>query len=279
MTKESLLGLAQALVAALEGSPGETLDKAKALVEMLDGSLPETDDQFWTLMTTDGAAEFVAAAAEQREVRYLELAIGDGNGSKVTPHEQMKSLVNEVYRVPISSITPDPQNPNFLILEGILPPAVGGWNVREVAAVGGKNGDVMMAVGSLPAAYKPMLSQGSTRDMRIRMVIHVGNASIVQLMVDPSVAVATAQTVVNALAAHVLQANPHPQYALLADLQTLLGSYALASDLVQHMLALDPHPQYAKVTDLVNYVTPEVMSVAIEGAKPNMAQMFFRSTL
>jgi phage-related tail fiber protein len=106
------------------------------------------------------------------------------------------------------------------------------------------------------------------------MIIQIGNASLVQLTVDPSVALATNQSIANAMSAHLLAVNPHPQYAKVVDL-------------VQHVMAADPHSQYAKLTDLgahsdavdphPQYMTALETDAAIRSGVPSMAEQFFFS--
>jgi len=230
---------------------------------------------YYTLLTMVGAAEFVNAQAAGLMVPFTHLAVGDGNGAPIVPAEGMKTLVREVHRVPISSITADVENPSWLVVEAVLPTSIGGWTIREVGLIGGASAK-LLAVGNFPDTYKPLLAEGSARDVVVRMIIQVGNASVVQLTVDPSVALATNQSIANAMAAHLLAVNPHPQYALVKDLAAhLLASdphaqYAKLTDLSQHALADDPHPQYISADELV---------AALAAAAPNMAEVYFRTTL
>lgn len=272
MTAQTTLSAAQALVSLLEGTPGAPLDAARALAGMLEVSpvaaLDAAAGQFYTLLTVSGAAEFIAAQASDGNLKvpFTHLALGDGNGLPVEPKESMTGLVNEVHRVPITSITQDPENPNYLILEAVVPTNEGGWTVREVSAVGGRAGGLHLAVGNFPDTYKPKLIQGSARDMRVRMIIQVGNAAVVSFAIDPSVAVATNQAIINAMNQHLLQVNPHPQYAMLADL-------------VAHLMAANPHPMYVLRADMTRYVQVDVMAAALAALAPNKADAHFRTTL
>ncbi|MCX7206544.1 MAG: phage tail protein [Proteobacteria bacterium] len=177
---------------------------------------------FYTLLTNIGAAEFINAQAGGSNVSFTHIALGDGNGAAVTPAESATALTHEVHRVPISSVTTDVNNPNWLVIEAVVLSAVGGWTVREIGLIGGQGGK-LLAFGNFPDTYKPVLAEGSARDMVVRMILQVGNASVVQLTVDPSVAVATNQSIVNAVANHEADPAAHPEYVKTADLDTLLG--------------------------------------------------------
>lgn len=229
---------------------------------------------YYTLLTVLGAAELVNAEVGGVTVPLTHLAIGDGNGNPVIPSESMTALVREVHRVPITSITADANNPSRLIIEAVIPATVGGWVVREVGLIGGAGaGNKLLAIGNFPASEKPMLAEGSGRDMALRMIISAGNASVVQLTIDPSVVVATNQAISNAVASHEIKADPHAgQYITtgqrgaangvaplgadnlvpLANLPPAIATDAeLAASLAAHVdPAGHPHLQYITQSDL-----------------------------
>jgi phage-related tail fiber protein len=232
---------------------------------------------YYTILTPVGIAELVNARAANVTVPITHMGIGDGGGAPVTPTETMLTMVREVYRVPISSITQHPTNPAWLVIEAVLPAAVGGFTVRETSLIGGVGaGGKTLALGNFPESYKPLLAENTTTDMIIKMIIQVSNSAVISLTVDPSVALATNQSISNAIAAHVQAVNPHPQYAMAADLaQHILAAnphpqYALAVELAQHILAANPHPQY---------VLAAAMTAAIAAVTPNPAEVHFRTTM
>ncbi len=154
--------------------------------------------EFYTLLTQTGAARLTNAQAFGTTVDLTELALGDADGVPALPVEIQTALVNEVWRGPITSITQDNDNPDWLVMEAVIPAAVGGWTVREIGLFDDQGN--LIAVGNFPETYKPNLTEGSSRDMQIRMIIQTGNAATVELTVDPSVVVATQQYVNNRLA-------------------------------------------------------------------------------
>lgn len=168
---------------------------------------------YYTLLTAIGAAELVNSQAFGNTVPITHLAVGDGNGNPVAPTEGMVGLVHQVHRVPVSSMTVDADNPNWLIIEAVLPSTVGGWTIREIGLLGGSGaGNKLLAVGNFPATYKPLVAEGAAKDLVIRMIIEVSSSAIVNLTVNSGVAVATTASVANAIAAHEAKADPHPQY-------------------------------------------------------------------
>ena len=124
-------------------------------------------------------------------VPWTHMAIGDGGGNPVVPKQEQTALVREVTRVPITSIAPDPNNPNWMVVEAVLPNNVGGWTVRETAIMGTPGGAQCIAVGNYPDTYKPVLAEGSVREMVLRMVVAVVGAGTVNLVIDPAVAIAS----------------------------------------------------------------------------------------
>lgn len=144
---------------------------------------------FFMLITATGKAKLAAATAGGAPVALTQMALGDGGGAAVTPVENRAALVGEVNRGPLNSLSTDPLNPNWLIAERIIPPEVGGWTVREIGLFDSA-GD-LFAYGNFPESYKPVLAEGSGKELIVRAIAEVGNASAVTLQIDPSVVMAT----------------------------------------------------------------------------------------
>lgn len=207
---------------------------------------------YYTLLTEIGAAEWVNAEVGGVDVPVTHLAIGDGLGNPVIPAETMTGLVNEVHRVPITSITADINNPNWLIFEAVILAAVGGWTIREIGLIGGNGvGNKLLAIGNFPATYKPVLIEGAAKDLVIRLIVQVSNASVVNLTIDPSVVVATNQAIANAVAAHEAKIDPHPVYLTKAEADAFYDSLGIAAaGVATHLSNEDPHPQYITQSEL-----------------------------
>lgn len=144
---------------------------------------------FFTILTTIGQAKIANAVALGQQIQVTEMALGDGNGNPTTPNQGQTSLVRQVYRAQLNQLSVDATNPNYVIAELVVPSDVGGWTVREVGLydVDGN----LIAVGNFPDTYKPQLSEGASRDLVVRIIIEVSNASVVQLKIDPSVVLAS----------------------------------------------------------------------------------------
>lgn len=150
---------------------------------------------FYTLLTKFGQAAVANATALNTPVNLTKMAVGDGGGAATTPKENQTTLIAQKYIANINQLTIDTSNPNYLIAEMIVPTTVGGWYVREVGIFDAAGN--LFAVANFPETYKPQLAEGSGRDLVIRIVIQVSNASAVTLLVDPAITLASQSWVIN----------------------------------------------------------------------------------
>lgn len=146
--------------------------------------------QFYSILTNIGMAQIANAVALGQTVSWREMAVGDGNGNPTTPSQTQTGLVRERYRAQINQMSVDPDNPNYIIAELVVPTNVGGWTVHEVGIYDDAVPANLVAVANFPATYKPQLVEGSGRDLYVRIIIEVSNASVVQLKIDPSIVLA-----------------------------------------------------------------------------------------
>ncbi|PSM51365.1 phage tail-collar fiber protein (DUF3751 domain) [Campylobacter blaseri] len=147
-------------------------------------------NDYYTILTKQGIDLIVKSRVSKVPIELSEIAVGDGEG---LPSEDMKALKNEKHRFKINTITQDEQNPSYLIIEGVLPSSVGGFYVSEVGIFDKENR--LFAIGNMAKTYKPLLSEGSAKDIVFKIVIEVSNASEVTLKVDESVVLATREWV------------------------------------------------------------------------------------
>ena len=147
---------------------------------------------YYTKITKTGLAAITAAINNNSKVPITYMAFGDGNGSVPEPNENSTSLVNEVYRTGVNKVELHTKNPNWLVCEAIIPSAVGGFNIREIALYD-KTGSKMLAVASYPPTYKPTVEEGAAKIQTIRIVLQVNNTGNVELIIDPDIILATKQ--------------------------------------------------------------------------------------
>jgi phage-related tail fiber protein len=148
---------------------------------------------YFTVITLAGQAKVANALALGNTVSLSQMAVGDGNGNPTTPAENQTALVRERYRGPINQLNIDPTNPNYMYADLVIPTSEGGWTVHEVGLFA--NDGTLFAVANFPATYKPILSEGSGRELVVRLYIQVSNVSAVTLQIDPTVVLASRQWV------------------------------------------------------------------------------------
>lgn len=236
--------------------------------------------QFYTLLTQVGQAKLANAVALGNTLELTHLAVGDGGGSVPTPDSDRTSLINEVRRAPINRVEVDADNPNWVVVEQVVPPDVGGWTIREIG-VFDSAGD-LIAYGNYPETYKPTLDEGSGRTQTVRMVLQVSDTAAVTLKVDPSVVLATrkyvddgdaavAQAAAQALENHVEADSAHAanQIALEEPVgqvpeaetvqQALAALGAFAGDGYQNMVVLD-------TPGITEWEVPEILKAGLRRA-------------
>lgn len=144
---------------------------------------------FQTLHTSYGLGKIAASAATGVPINLQQVALGDGNGNFVTPSETQISLVREVYRAAVGEVRQDPASSVQYLVEFVVPAAVGGWTIREFGVFDDAN--QLVSVGNFPATYKPTAAEGATSDLVLQIMIVVSNAGVINLMIDPSVTLAS----------------------------------------------------------------------------------------
>lgn len=150
---------------------------------------------FFTLITATGQAKIAAAIAAGTAVSLTHMAVGDGNGNPITPAENMTALVRERYRAAVTNLRQHETNSNWLVAELVIPTTVGGWTVHEVGLF--DTDGALIAIGSFPATYKPVLAEGSTRELVARIILEVSDTAAITLIVDPTIVMASRQWVID----------------------------------------------------------------------------------
>ncbi|EIK9218250.1 tail fiber protein [Salmonella enterica] len=169
------------------------------------------DNEFYTLLTDRGMAKIASALADKKQIHLQKMAVGDGGGKYYEPTASQTKLRHEVWRGEMNTLTVEPNNPNWLIAELVLPEDVGGWYVREVGVFDDEG--ELIAIGKFPESYKPLLPGGCGKQVCIRLIMEVSNTTAVTLTVDPSIVLATRDYVDVRLDEHEHSTN-HPDATL-----------------------------------------------------------------
>ena len=152
-----------------------------------------SEDKFGTILTKIGKAKISEAALSGNNIELKKLKIGDSNGKYYDPVESQTELKNELYSCEIGSIKIDNDNPNWVIVDTVLPCSVGGFTIREVGICDSENN--LIAVSKYPETYKPVIENGAGKDICIRLIIEVSNAENITMNLDPNVIIATKEDI------------------------------------------------------------------------------------
>ncbi|EHR1944294.1 phage tail protein [Campylobacter coli] len=142
--------------------------------------------EYYTILTKIGIAKFIAARASGNGVNLKSFKL---SSKVILPNEDMQSLEEIVYEANINAKSIDKNNPNYVNLECYIPSDVGGFEINAVG-IYDEAGD-LLAVGNLPRTYKPILKEGSAKELMIKIVMELSNAEEVILKLDPSVIMAS----------------------------------------------------------------------------------------
>ncbi|MBI4621030.1 MAG: phage tail protein [Desulfobacterales bacterium] len=153
-----------------------------------------TTQNYYIILTTLGEAKVAEAIAGGTPISLTEMAVGN---AEYTPSKGQTSLVNEQWRDSLNSLARDPENPNYIVAEAVIPPEDGGWDVCEVGLFDSDGN--LFAIGKYPKTYKPVLAEGSGKDLYIRFIMEVSSEAEVNLLIDPAVVLATRKYVDDSL--------------------------------------------------------------------------------
>lgn len=143
---------------------------------------------YHSLFTEKGLELLRTAIQSGTKLGITHMSFGDGNGVVPTPNASFTQMVKEVYRVQLNRLAASKENANWLEADGIIPSAVGGFNIREVGLWAG---NVMVAYANYPPTYKPSADQGTAQIKTVRIVLQIDNTANFELKIDASVVMAT----------------------------------------------------------------------------------------
>ncbi|WP_103601952.1 phage tail protein [Campylobacter concisus] len=141
----------------------------------------------YTLLTVSGINKLLKTASDGSKIALKEVVVSDFDGEL---SEQTTSIPNEKYRGAINAVTIDESDSNILDVDVVIPPEVGGFYIKT-AGIYCDDGS-LFAVARLADTYKPLLNEGSSKDITLNFKLQIANASeSVILKVDNNVVLAT----------------------------------------------------------------------------------------
>ena len=152
-------------------------------------------EQFYTIVTNTGKAKIANSTVLGKKVNLVTLKVGDGGGNYYNPTEDQEDLINVKWTGAVGSVSIDESNPNWIVIETALPATVGGFTIREVGIFDDEQD--LIAITKCAETYKPVVSEGTTKELLIRTILEVSNASNITLKIDPTVILATKKDINN----------------------------------------------------------------------------------
>lgn len=141
----------------------------------------------YTLLTNSGINKLLKTASDGSKIALKEIVVSDYDGEL---SEQTTSIPNEKYRGAINAITIDESDSNILDVDVVIPPEVGGFYIKT-AGIYCDDGS-LFAVARLADTYKPLLNEGSSKDITLNFKLQIANANeSIILKVDNNVVLAT----------------------------------------------------------------------------------------
>ena len=147
------------------------------------------DKTYGTILTRAGNAGITNAMLTGEQVKWAKICVGDGNGYDYIPDSNQTSLRNQLWSGPITEMTLAEGNENQIIIHGVIPSDVGGFWIREIGIL--DEDDNLVAVGNTPAQEKATGANKVIMDMDLYIHVLVSNAEVVNVIVDPTVTIAS----------------------------------------------------------------------------------------
>ncbi|MGG7049047.1 MULTISPECIES: phage tail protein [unclassified Campylobacter] len=141
---------------------------------------------YFSILTSIGLAKLIKATANSEQIILSQMGVSDDRGEI---SQDMQTLPNVRHKFSINSITQSDTDKNVLICEGVISADVGGFYIRKVGIY--TNDDELFAVGNIPESYKPLLAEGSAKDITIKFYLQVDNSANITLKVDNNIVLAT----------------------------------------------------------------------------------------
>jgi len=149
--------------------------------------------EFYSIITDVGLNKIQEALNNGTKLDLKYIAVGDSMGNYYEPELTQTKLKNEKYRTEITELTQ-------LTAKALIPASVGGFYMREFGIFDSDNN--LLLVGKQPETYKPVETEGSFKELWIKVVIAAINPDVIHINVDPAIQMATQDWVNNLFNGH-----------------------------------------------------------------------------
>lgn len=143
--------------------------------------------EYYNVTTNLGDAEIANAIATNTKLNITHIAFGDGNGSVPTPNKARTSLIREVHRQAVTKYERHATNPNWIVIETVIPSNVGGFTVREIGVIG--NGKLISHGSHAP--FEKVDDPSGVSEYRLKFTQNITDGNVVEIILDESLIFAT----------------------------------------------------------------------------------------
>ncbi|MDR0580201.1 MAG: phage tail protein [Campylobacteraceae bacterium] len=140
------------------------------------------------ILTIAGKAKIAQAIANNTTIKLTQIAFGDGNGEEITPDQNQTSLIKEVYRANILSLTKHPSDNSVIVAECIIPVTAGDFYIHEIGIYDETN--TLIAIGNYPSFYKEDENSGAASELKVSVMLKINGANA-ELTINSSLIFAT----------------------------------------------------------------------------------------
>lgn len=152
--------------------------------------------EFYSIVTNKGFEKINEALMEGSKLDLAFIAVGDSNGTYYSPYKEQISLVNELWRGNVLEIGQD----SHFYAKTLLPCDAGGFYIREIGVFDSDNN--LLISGKMPETYKSIESEGSIKELWIKVILDSVNTEVIELKIDTSIQMATVSYVNNLFNSH-----------------------------------------------------------------------------
>lgn len=150
-------------------------------------------ERFYSIIPNTGLRKIEEALANGTKLDLKYIAVGDGNGAYYEPDLEQTELKHECYRTEVREVS-------SLTAKGLIPASAGGFYMREFGIFDSEN--TLLLVGKQPETYKPVETEGSIKELWIKVVIAAINQDVIEINIDPNIQNATVAWVQNLFDSH-----------------------------------------------------------------------------
>lgn len=135
------------------------------------------------LIITDlGKTKIAAAAVSGTTLKLKTFAVGDSNGSSYEPSGKETALRNEKFRNNLIAIKTNPENPQELLINAVVPETVNGFCIWECGVFDETND--LILIGQMDGIYKE--TDGDITIIDVTLGVSLNNAASIEMVIDLS---------------------------------------------------------------------------------------------